>query len=163
MSHKRGDDKLMAVTLSDLNRFPKFLTARFSGKFAIRWLLESPPHLILVAALPCKAQCPKQATFSTNVTINDKSQGSVGVATHWRCGKIFSSHIFTNLLLSLPVKKKTFWNWWTFGKIAGKKVDCTVVIVSKGSFLWCWWRMQMRIIDHSVGCAVWTLWTYFVS
>jgi len=40
--------------------------------------------------------------FQTNV-INDKSQDSV--ATHLRCGEIFSSHIFTNLLLSLQVKK----------------------------------------------------------
>ena len=43
--------------------------------------------------------------FQTNV-INDKSQDSV--ATHLRCGEIFSSHIFTNLLLSLQVKKKLF-------------------------------------------------------
>jgi len=42
----------------------------------------------------------------TSVVINDKSQCSV--ATHLKNGEVFNSHIFfTNLLPSLPVKKKT--------------------------------------------------------
>ena len=40
----------------------------------------------------------------------DISQGSV--ATHLRCGWIFSDNIITNYLLILTVKK--VWNWWSY-------------------------------------------------
>jgi len=57
-----------------------------------------------VATLPCKTSVSENKRHSqTNVVIYDKSQG--GVATHLRCGEIFNSHIFTNILQSLPVKK----------------------------------------------------------
>ena len=49
--------------------------------------------------------------YSQINVINDKSQGSV--ATHMMCSDIFNRHIFTNLLLSPPVKKtfKTGEHW----------------------------------------------------
>jgi len=40
----------------------------------------------------------------TDVVIRNKSQGSV--ATHFRCGKIFTVRIISNLLLSLQVKRQ---------------------------------------------------------
>jgi len=61
---------------------------------------------------------------------NDKSQGTVATATHLTFGEIFNCHIFTNLLLQLPVKK-LFLNQCTFDKIARKKVDCMLMIVNK--------------------------------
>jgi len=42
--------------------------------------------------------------YEINIVINDKSKGSV--ATHVKCGGIFSYHITTSLLPSLPVKTK---------------------------------------------------------
>ena len=52
--NKKGRTKLMAVTLSNLNRFLKPLIDRFSRKFAIKWLLEIPPHSVYVVTLPCE-------------------------------------------------------------------------------------------------------------
>jgi len=100
VSHKIRDTKLMGVTS---NLF-YFFTDRFSRKFAIQLLLKIPSHLIRVATLPCKTAMRENKQHSrTNGVTNYKSQGSV--ATHLRCGEIFSSHIFKNLLLSQPVKK----------------------------------------------------------
>jgi len=45
----------------------------------------------------------KKRHSQTNITINDKSQGSV--ATNLRCGKIFNSRVVANLSLSQAVKK----------------------------------------------------------
>jgi len=45
----------------------------------------------------------KKRHSQTNVSINDKSQGSV--ATNLRCGKIFNSRVVANLSLSQAVKK----------------------------------------------------------
>jgi len=42
-------------------------------------------------------------TFDACIVINDKSQGSV--ATHLRCGELFSNYFTTDLLLSLLVKQ----------------------------------------------------------
>jgi len=85
--------------------------------------------------------------FQTNV-INDKSQDSV--ATHLRCGEIFSSHIFYKFIAE-SASEKNFLNRWTFGKITGKKVDCMFMEQFPVTLM-----TQMRIIDHSVGWAVWT-------
>jgi len=49
---KQSGHKLMAIILSDLNRFSKFFAGRFLGKFAISCLLKCPPLFAYVATLP---------------------------------------------------------------------------------------------------------------
>ena len=44
---KKWGHRLMTITLSNLNRFFKKITARFLGKFAVKWILKIPPHIIL--------------------------------------------------------------------------------------------------------------------
>jgi len=82
----------MTIILSNLNRFTNFVTGRFLSKFAVKWILNIPPHLAYVATLPCETlMCAKQA-------INDKLQGSV--ATHFRRGGVVNNQIKKGLLLS---------------------------------------------------------------
>jgi len=57
----------MAIFLSDLNQFLKVSV----GKFAVRWILEIPPHLVYVATLPC------EKLISAKQAVNDKLHGSV--------------------------------------------------------------------------------------
>jgi len=91
---KKGDTKLVAVTLLILSRFSIFLTVRFQTKFVAECLLKLPPHVICVAALPCETLMS---------VINNKLQGTV--VTYLGCGGIVSNQIKTCLLLSLPVKR----------------------------------------------------------
>jgi len=63
MFQKQGDTKLVAVTLLILNRFSKFFTVRFSGKFAGKYLLKISPHLMCVATLPCETLIQLRATY----------------------------------------------------------------------------------------------------
>ena len=70
-----------------------FCTGRFIDKFAVKWILKIPPHLAYVATLPC------ETLMSAKQAINDKLQGSV--ATHLKCGEVFSNQIKKGLLLSL--------------------------------------------------------------
>jgi len=44
----------MAIILPNRNRFSMFFTERFFGKFAVKWLLNIPPHRAYVATLPCE-------------------------------------------------------------------------------------------------------------
>ena len=44
----------MTIILSNLNRFFKKFTGRFLGKFAVKWILQIPPHLAYVTTLPCE-------------------------------------------------------------------------------------------------------------
>jgi len=89
--------------------------------------------------------------YQTNVTIKDKPQHSV--ATHLRYGKIFNSHIFTSLLLSVLVKKFKLVNIWQNCRQEGglhfddcEQKQFPVMLMT-----------QMQIIDYSVGCGVWTV------
>jgi len=63
----------MTVILSNLNRFTIFFTGRFLSKFAVKLILNIPPHLAYVAALPC------ETLMSAKQAINDKLQGSVAI------------------------------------------------------------------------------------
>jgi len=47
--------KLMAIILSNLNRFLKFFAGRFCHKLAVKWLLSIPAHLACVATLRCES------------------------------------------------------------------------------------------------------------
>jgi len=64
-------------------------------KFAIRWLLKSPPHLKHIATLPCEIL---MSTFDYYY-----SQGSA--ETHLRCSGIFHHHFIADVLLSVPVEE----------------------------------------------------------
>jgi len=89
---KRGH-RLMTIILSNLNRFTKFFTGRFLGKFAVKCILKIPLHLAYVATLPCAT------LMSAKQVINDKLQDSV--ATYLRCGGLINNQIKKGLLLSL--------------------------------------------------------------
>jgi len=70
VNQKRGH-KLMTIILSNLNRFIIFFAGRFPGKFAVKWVLNIPPHVEYVATLPC------ETLMSAIQAISDKLQGSV--------------------------------------------------------------------------------------
>jgi len=51
----RPQTVLMAITLSNLNRFyKKNFSGRFLGEFAVKWLLKVAPHLAYFATLLCE-------------------------------------------------------------------------------------------------------------
>ena len=88
--------------------------------------------------------------------INNKSQDRLD--THLRCGEIFTSLIFTNFLLSLPVKKilKSAHIWQNCRQECGLHVDECVQKQFPVMLM-----IHMCIIEHSVGCAIRTVWKYF--
>ena len=94
--HKKGDNILMVISLSNLNRYSNSFTGWFASKFAVSRLLKVPPHLAYVATLLWNINVRKQAT-------NDKLQGSE--VTYLRCGGTVNNQIKTGLLLSLSAKK----------------------------------------------------------
>jgi len=94
---KPGYRRLITVILSVVNRFKNFFfTGRFRGKFAVKRISKTQPHLAYVATLHC------ETLMSTKQAINDKLQGSV--ATYLRCGWVVNNQIKNGLLLSLWVK-----------------------------------------------------------
>jgi len=88
---------LLYVTLPNIYDYKKNFTLRLSNKPFLIWLLTSPPHLQYAATLPCNLSL--MACFA-DINV---SQGNV--ATHARCGGIFSMHLTANLPRNLPVKK----------------------------------------------------------
>ena len=88
---KKWGHKLMAIILSNLNRFSHF----FSGKFTVQWLL----HL----TIPCICCHTTSWNNVRKQATNDKLQGLV--ATYLRCGGVVNNQINNDLLLSLSVKK----------------------------------------------------------
>jgi len=73
VGQKKQGHKLMIIILSNL-------------KFAVKWILNIPPHLAHVA-------------MSAKQAINDNLQGSV--ATYLRCGGVVDNQIKKGLLLSV--------------------------------------------------------------
>jgi len=69
MRQKRGH-RLMAIILSNLNRFTKFFSGRLLGNFALKWILKVSLHLEHVATLPC------ETLMSAKQALSDKLQGS---------------------------------------------------------------------------------------
>ena len=94
--------------------------------------------------------------WACNVAFNDKSQGSV--ATRLRRGEIFNWHFYKYIAECASEKKllKSVNIWQHCRQEDGLQVDdgeqkqFPVTLMT-----------QMRIIHHSVGCAVWTLRIYF--
>jgi len=83
----------MTIILSNPNRFTFFFTGRFVGKFAVKRILEIPPHLACVATLPLKQ------------AMNDKLQGSV--ATYSSCGGVVNNQKFERFIAEC-VSEKNF-------------------------------------------------------
>jgi len=63
--------RLMAIILSNLNRFNFLFIGRFLGKCVVKWILKIPPHLACVATLLC------ETLIAAKQAINDKLNGSV--------------------------------------------------------------------------------------
>jgi len=80
------------IILSNLNRFKKKFRGRFLGKFVVKRILQIPPHLAYVAALP------SETLLSAKQAINDKLQGSV--AAYLTCGGVVNNQIQKGLFLS---------------------------------------------------------------
>jgi len=49
----------------------QFFHRKISSKFAVKWILNVPPHLAHVATLPC------ETLMSAKQGINDKLEGSI--------------------------------------------------------------------------------------
>ena len=97
--------RLMTTILSILNWFKNmFFTGRFVGKFAVKGISKTPPHLAYVATLLC------ETSMSAKQTINDQLQGSV--AAFSMCAGIVNNQINKGLLLSLWVQKLQLLNIW---------------------------------------------------
>jgi len=80
----------MTTILSNLTDLQNFFTGRFHSKFAVKWMLNIPPHLAYVATLPC------ETLMSAKQANNDKLQ-----ATHLRRGGVVNNQIKKGLLLSV--------------------------------------------------------------
>ena len=88
VGQKKWDNKLVAIILSNFNRFWKFFTETFPGKFAVAIIY------------PTTRTCCHTTLWNVNVrkqTINGKLQGSMAV--------VVSNRIKKGLLQSLPVYK----------------------------------------------------------
>ena len=106
--------------------FQFFSALTFSSRFAAKYLLKIPPHVICVATLPCETVMSDNERQSQTVeVINDKLRGKV--VTCLRCGGIINNRIKKRLLLN-PLVKRFFLNQWMFGKVMGKRsvVSCTI-------------------------------------
>ena len=84
---------LVTTILSNLNRFTIFFTARFLRKFAVKCILNIPPHLAYVATLHCGT------LMSAKQDTNDKLQ--CNVTTYLRCEGVVNNQTKRGLLLSL--------------------------------------------------------------
>ena len=93
VGQKKRGHRITTIFLSNLNRFTNFFTGRFFSKFAVKCILNIPPHVPCVATLPC------ETLMSAKQAINDKLQGSV--ATYLRCGGVVINQIKKNLLMSV--------------------------------------------------------------
>jgi len=133
----------MAVILLILNRFSHFFTVRFFNKFAGKYLLKTPPHLICVTALPCETLASENKRQSqTNAVMNDILQGTV--VTYLRCGGIVNNQIKINLLLSLQVK---FVKSVNISHSCGQKMNCVDQFLR---LLSVWWPCAQSARDNLV-------------
>jgi len=58
------------IYLSNLNRFSKFFPMADSPvNFAVKWLLRIPPHLVIVATLPCEILMPENKRLTINFKV----------------------------------------------------------------------------------------------
>ena len=72
--------------MSNVNRFKNISLENFIlSKFAVKWIINIPPHLAYVATLP------RETLISAKQAINDKLQGSVVI--HLRCGGVVNNQI----------------------------------------------------------------------
>ena len=96
------------------------LSVRFSSKFAAKYLLKIPSHLICITTLRCESLMSENGQQSqTNVVISAKLLGTL--VTYLRCGGIFNNQSCKGLLLSLSVKQflKSVNIWHSYGQKGG--------------------------------------------
>jgi len=74
---KKWGHILMIIILSNLNRFLKKFIGKFLDNFAVKRILQIPPHLAYVATLPC------ESLMSAKQALNDKLQGNI--AAYFKC------------------------------------------------------------------------------
>jgi len=66
MGQKEGH-KFLSVSLPDTDGFSKIFTVAFYGKFLIKWLINTPPHLnCVVTLLPCEMWISKITVITIN-------------------------------------------------------------------------------------------------
>jgi len=130
-----------------VNSRPIFKMFSLSGspvncKFAAKYLLKIPPHLIRVAALPSTPALPCETLMSesewqsqTNAVINDKLQGTD--VTYLKCGGIFNNQITSGLLSSLPVNFLISESWHSYEQKGGfcRAFSSTFSMVATRTFL----------------------------
>jgi len=68
---KQLGHRLITIFLPNVNRFTIFSPEDSLEKFAVKWILNDPPHLAYVATRRC------ETLTSAKQAINDKLQGSV--------------------------------------------------------------------------------------
>jgi len=55
----------MTIILSNLNRFTKLFHWKIFSKFAVKQILNIPPHLAYVATLPCETLMSAKQPLTT--------------------------------------------------------------------------------------------------
>jgi len=115
---KKQDTKLLPITSPNVNRFSEFFTARLSSNFATNACLYIPPRIEHVATLPCEIWMSENWRQSEMcIVVNDKWQGSI--AKH-----LSYDGLLVKYATQCAGERIFFLNWWTFGKVTDKMVDC---------------------------------------
>ena len=104
---KTGTGLIFAIIAVNIHRFHCSFTGWLVSKFAIKSILNTPPHLINVATL-WNINVTKIAIIWNNVVINDKSQGSVATQ-----GVV----VMYYYILFYVCRWKNFYNRQIFGEV----------------------------------------------
>jgi len=91
---KKRSHTLIGEILTD---FIIFFTGGFLVKFAVKWILNIPTHLVYIATLPCE-------TLTSAKQALNELQGSVAACL--RCGGVVNNQIKKGLLVSRSVSEK---------------------------------------------------------
>jgi len=96
--------------------FKNCLTSKLNNKSVVKWLLNSPPHLKHVAALPCDLLLITM--HATNFRYFPIRMFHKVVQRHVRCGGIVNDDFVAYLLVNLTVKKvwKSVNIWRRYGQ-----------------------------------------------
>jgi len=128
---EKWDHKVMAITLSNLDRFSFFFAGRFLGKFAVKWILKVPLLLAYVATLPCETLTSENKRLAINYKV---------VVIYLTCGGVVNNQIKKGLLLSLSVKISEYLNQWLLVSYKQER-GCLARFLR---FLAVWWPHAQR-------------------
>jgi len=90
----------MTIILSTRNRFFKKIIGRFSGKFAVKWILKVPSHLAYVSTLPVLCETLMSAKQAFNNNLQDS------IATDLRCGVLLTTKLKKRFIAESASEKK---------------------------------------------------------